>query len=552
MQRLPVDLDLDRETKGLALTDYLGVFARRIWFIIIPFMLLLGLGTALAFLVTPQHRASTSFELVDSADIDRELSRSVGGFINVKSRNAHVRPEIMRRSFLQPLVTKNGINEGFDVSSGKGREKLFEHIFKSLDVSLVSSNEAPDIVTISYRGRDPVKITNFVNDIRQAYCRLFIEQLRTEVDQNVRTARSRHQMALREVETAANLEAEHNRTYGIVGDPKVHAGLRNQNFEELRGRRDAALGRVKSKRLEHDEVKKRLLEERPLIPGSRQTDVNPAYRSKADEIKRKEEEIAKLLQAGNTEAHPFVVMARRDLKSLGEELAKIPETLSVSTSEVANKTFDLLRDQEAKLAVEIHGLEGEIELLNQAIAKESAVLAALPEASMLSQKLAVDLRNAQEHLRRVHQSMRTGEAMLERVNSDSIDFFRVIRSTLVEDAVHQSPVFPNVPMFIGVGGFVGLLVGIGLAFLVEFSTSSFVTIGQVQRTISIPMLGYVQRIESQEETRRRRTRRLVSWSLLGALVLVLAIIHLAYFNKDWQVHLPPWLFDSLKRIYGAR
>jgi uncharacterized protein involved in exopolysaccharide biosynthesis len=552
MQRLPVEFELEKESRGLRLGDYLSVFVRRIWLIIIPFVLCLGAATALGFLITPQYKSSTSFELVDSADIDRELSRAVGGTLNLKSRNAHVRPEIIRRSFLTPIVDKNGINEGFDVSSGKGREALFLHIYNALDVSLITSEKSPDIVTINYRGRDPIKVTNFVNDIRQAYCTMFITQLRGEVLQRVQGTRKQLQEARREVETAANLESEHNRSYGIAGDLDAQLLIRSQGLADMRGRLEELLSDLKSKQEKHETVKRRLLLERPMISGTRSNDPNPKFVAKKEEIRLVEEVLARLKQNNKLETHPDVIEARQKLSVLGEELGSIPESLTVSTSEVTNKTFENLREQDSQFAIDIKGLEAEINALRKSIETETTAQSFLPEAIRISRQLRGDRVRAEENLKRVDLSWRTGEAMWERVNSDSVDIFRVIKSTLVEDAVHQSPVFPNVTLFVGAGGFVGLLLGIGLAFLVEFSTSSFVTVSQVQRTMGVPMLGYVKRIESSEEIKKRRIKAFASWGVFLLLALIVGAIHFAYFNKAFQVHLPPWLFDSLKRIYGAR
>jgi hypothetical protein len=70
--------------------------------------------------------------------------------------------------------------------------------------------------------------------------------------------------------------------------------------------------------------------------------------------------------------------------------------------------------------------------------------------------------------------------------------------------------------------------------------------------MGVPMLGYVKKIESTSEVKKRRVRSFITWGLFLALLLFAGAIHFAYFNKEYQGQLPPWLFDSMKRVYGAR
>jgi polysaccharide biosynthesis transport protein len=64
--------------------------------------------------------------------------------------------------------------------------------------------------------------------------------------------------------------------------------------------------------------------------------------------------------------------------------------------------------------------------------------------------------------------------------------------TIVDEAKPgKSPVKPNKPLNIGLGVMIGLLVGIGLAFFIEYLDTSVKTIDDVERAFQVPVLGVI-------------------------------------------------------------
>jgi capsular exopolysaccharide synthesis family protein len=64
--------------------------------------------------------------------------------------------------------------------------------------------------------------------------------------------------------------------------------------------------------------------------------------------------------------------------------------------------------------------------------------------------------------------------------------------TIIQPAVlEQRPVRPNKPLNIGLGVIFGLVVGIGLAFFIEYLDTSVKTIDDVERTLQAPVLGVI-------------------------------------------------------------
>ena len=128
----------------------------------------------------------------------------------------------------------------------------------------------------------------------------------------------------------------------------------------------------------------------------------------------------------------------------------------------------------------------------------------------------------------------------------------MLQAPLPQEADSWDPVFPSVPLFVGIGAFIGLLLGSGLAFLVEFTSSSFVTVNQLRRTLPVVVLGQMGTLRTSGEVKKRRKRSIVSWTIVLAVVGLLVYGHVCYFNADLRPNLPTWLFKLMKGFYGSQ
>ncbi len=66
---------------------------------------------------------------------------------------------------------------------------------------------------------------------------------------------------------------------------------------------------------------------------------------------------------------------------------------------------------------------------------------------------------------------------------------------LEEATFPNKPVSPNKKMNIAIGSILGLMIGIGLCFLLEFLDNSFKTKEQMERELGIPVLGVIPKID---------------------------------------------------------
>ncbi|WP_445506451.1 YveK family protein [Niallia sp. 03190] len=77
---------------------------------------------------------------------------------------------------------------------------------------------------------------------------------------------------------------------------------------------------------------------------------------------------------------------------------------------------------------------------------------------------------------------------------------------LAYDQENQSPVSPNPPLNIAIAAVVGLMIGVGLAFLLEYLDSTVKTEQDIEKLLELPVLGAITTIDEMKETSGRGNR----------------------------------------------
>jgi capsular polysaccharide biosynthesis protein len=78
---------------------------------------------------------------------------------------------------------------------------------------------------------------------------------------------------------------------------------------------------------------------------------------------------------------------------------------------------------------------------------------------------------------------------------------------LADDQENQSPVSPNPPLNIAIAAVVGLMIGVGLAFLLEFVDNTVKTEQDIERLLELPVLGAITKIDESFEAKQRSTQK---------------------------------------------
>jgi capsular polysaccharide biosynthesis protein len=80
--------------------------------------------------------------------------------------------------------------------------------------------------------------------------------------------------------------------------------------------------------------------------------------------------------------------------------------------------------------------------------------------------------------------------------------------TVIDRAITpRSPVKPKKKLNVAIGGFLGVFVGLGLVFVLEFLDTTLKSAEDVERWLELPVLGRIPEVDVRQLRSSRRSRR---------------------------------------------
>lgn len=87
---------------------------------------------------------------------------------------------------------------------------------------------------------------------------------------------------------------------------------------------------------------------------------------------------------------------------------------------------------------------------------------------------------------------------------------------LADDQENQSPVSPNPPLNIAIAAVVGLMIGVGLAFFLEYLDNTVKTEQDIEKLLELPVLGAITTIDESKDTKLRGNQGTSRGDLIGS------------------------------------
>ena len=229
-------------------------------------------------------------------------------------------------------------------------------------------------------------------------------------------------------------------------------------------------------------------------------------------------------------------------QTLAQLRALVPQASSDPDGKVPNPEFLVLAgkiaaDEEAHalLVAEINSLEGELSTERQRIE-------ALKEGYRLYNTKLRELKEAETNRDLALEELHAAELILGQLSIDVP--VEVVRPAQVP----PRPTEPNVLVVALIGCILGLGAAIGLILLLDFLQGTYKTVDDVERGLSVPVLGAVSHLETDEEREHAvRHRRRVSTVAAAALVLITIVVTIFYLDPT---RLPPVVRDLLALVLG--
>ena len=189
--------------------------------------------------------------------------------------------------------------------------------------------------------------------------------------------------------------------------------------------------------------------------------------------------LSELLQTLNSTETRLVTL-RNDFGEKNPEVERMLKLKDELNQQISARLKGIIKGMETEVAASLAQVQNSEEKVNEA--KTNDIVLAEHNRPYFNAKAQL------EHLRK-GRDMLQARSFQERVE---VDMPSTAMVTIIEHAeANPRPVRPNKPLNIALGIIIGLVVGVGLAFFIEYLDTSVKTIDDVERTLQSPVLGVI-------------------------------------------------------------
>jgi len=518
---------MEENSGTFQIDHYVELALKHRWLLIVPFCLALAVGIAAAFVLPKAYEASTLIfvrpQKVPTSYVQSIIETEIEARINTISQ------QILSRTNLEKIINQ------FNLFMDAGREDMFmEDKVESLRERIAIEMQArgrrkeADAFSISFSGPDPELVARVVNGLSA----LFIdENLRARQAQATGTSEFLEQQLETMRKRLVTVEQK-LREYR-----KIHMGeLPEQLESNLR-----VLDRLQMQLTERQEslrsAKDRLIIVENQIKTSKDMmqPVQPVTVTgepgEAVTLAQMKQQLVQL-QTSYTDRHPDVVrlkgrIAEMEAKISSGEIAASPSnTVQSSGSQTNTYAVNLHNDQvrqRTELILEIRNLKGDVAKTNREIQEYQKRVENTPKREEELLSLRRDYENIQESYNSLLNRQLEAQIAVNMEKKQKGEQFQVVDRAQVP----RNPVSPDMKKLFLITVALGLGIGGGLIFLVDYFDSSFKRSEDVEKNLGISVLATIPKIYHTRDFRRKKMRKvmtavslLITVCLLGSLAVL--------------------------------
>ncbi len=511
------------------LDDYKQFLHRRKWHILLPLFICVGIAVAIAYLLPPVYRSSSTI-LIESQQVPQDLVRTtVTGF--AEERIKAISAQILSRQVLLKII------KDFDLYPEERKKLATEEIIDKMrdDISVeMISAEVPDrrsgravtvnvAFTVSFEGTDPRKVMQVTNRLTS----LFLEhnlKMREELAQTATSFLEDQAKVYRKRTQELEAKIAAFKQKHITELPEL-MGLNLQTERQLRQQIDdidsqirqaknrlvylqgqlatvspditvqGPTGQIitdpvqKLKMLRSQEISMEanlsprhpdLIKLRQEIANLEKEVGNTQNRQELIDLLKLKEEDLKKKSADLKDKHPDIVKLKQEISELKKKIASLPASASSSSTYVGkpdNPAYINLQTQIKAAKIELAGLEARKKDLTQKWEEYIKRLEKMPEVEREYRELNRDYETAQAEYKQITAKLmeaKQGQTLEQRQASEK---FTVIDPPQLP----EKPVKPNRIAIILIGLVLGIGIGIGIASIVEMADTTIRTPADIKR-----------------------------------------------------------------------
>lgn len=483
------------------------------WFVIIPVMITLIIGLFLSFTLPRLYRTNTLI-LVQPPRVPSNYVRSLVTE-NLGSRVSTISQQILSRTNLEKIIDEFQLFNDPKYDFMYLEDKI-EDLRKRISVRVTRAHGSMDAFSITFEGEDPDKIVKVAN----ALAAFFIDEnlkvreahaVGTEnfLNDELRNMRNR----LEQVEEAFR---EYRTNYMGELPEQLPTNLRilDRLQEQLR---------IKDERLSQSKMRQSQLKSELAAfktPGG-----NPNIQSSNPEINQLVQMKQQLVELNTryTAKHPDILRLKEMINDLEN---KIEKSSNVKEQESVVLLDQELQERRRNLRQQLHSTNNEIKNLEIELKKIQVELGQIhqrventPKREQELMSLRRDYNNIQESYNSLLNRKLEAELAVNMERKQKGEQFHIVDTAKRPERA----VSPNiVTLFLGSLA-VGLGIGIGIIFLIDFLDNSVRYKDEVEEITDLPVISTISKIERRDEQFKNKVNRWLTFGALGIEIVLCGI-----------------------------
>ena len=468
-------------SSGLDLKEFIGIIARRKWLVAAISLLTLLAVLLLTLMMKPVYQASSTIQ------IERNAKQIISGNIEtVESRSDKDFHETQRKLIQSNTLARRVINQlGLDTKDTSFG--LVSSIKKALGMSVTDQNSAArtealfidnltvqpisnsQLVAINYESTDPKLAADITNAIAKTFVRMNLEKRFDSASYSKEFLSENIQQVRQTLEKSERALNDYAREYGIVQDVD---GESTDTFS--------------LKKLSEDLVKaeRERIEAESVYAQAKDADLdNPstiAILSKDPEIQEKGSDLAKLIADRDARIKRSSSGTNSRIRRLTRQITKLRAEISAE----ANSIIATLKS------------DAEIAKRRQGLIKEQ--LSGLKNNAITTQGDSIKyntLKREVESNRNLYKELLQQFKQVSVAGTVGTNNISIIDKAGVPYEKHK----PKLRNNLAFGLLLGLMLGMGAAFLREFMDDSLKSSDELERITGLPVLGLLPNIRNQSD-----------------------------------------------------
>jgi polysaccharide chain length determinant protein (PEP-CTERM system associated) len=486
----------------LNVEDYLAIFKRRWWIVVIPTVILPIAAIALTFVIPPVYE-SQSLVLIDQQKVPEDFVHPIVNE-DLDNRVASMNEQILSRSSLQPIVDKYNLYGDQRLDMDARIDKVRKDITLQAIRSQISHGDGLPGFKIFFKASDPRTAAQVCADLTSLFTKVNLNSREAAAEGTTSFIKERLEQAKGDLDNQdAKVAAFTRLHFGMLpDDEKSNLDL----LTTLNNQLDAANGQIQAMDQQQVGMEAMLAQQQSQPVATTPTGAAVVQTSLAEQV-----ELDKLLArrddltARYSEDYPDVRAVNRQIADLQAQMAKEadapppapPAPNATAPNRPDSATVQNLRASLAALRTAIQNKRKQQESIEQQIRVYQGRVQSTPQVAEQYKELTRDYQTTLTSYQALLVQSQKADEATDLEHRQEGETFTVLDQANIPD----SPTFPKLSVFVSGGLAAGLGLGLLIVALLEYRDTALRSERDVWAFTQLPTLAVIAWSANMQEAK---------------------------------------------------